>query len=135
MGSNIRIAESDRLLKELDKKSSTDAKLKQRLDDLRLSFKNSGIEENKLADRASVSISSLAREQGLKVDDFVIKTHPKDTLVMAGGTKLGNNDETLKAQQETNMLLKQLLNKSTDITLNGERLTNGLAKQTYALGS
>lgn len=135
MGSNIRIAESNRLLKELDKKSSTDAKLKQRLDDLRLSFKNAGVEESRFTDRASVSISSLAREQGLKVDDFVIKTHPKDTLVMAGGTKLGNNDETLKAQQETNMLLKQLLNKSTDITLNGERLTSGLAKQTYALGS
>lgn len=71
----------------------------------------------------------------LFVNDFTIRTHPKDTLVMAGGTKLGNNDETLKAQQETNMLLKQLLSKSTDITLNGEKLTNGLAKQTYALGS
>jgi hypothetical protein len=88
-------------------------------------------------------IREAEREKNLKnqtnsvlpVNDFIIKTHPKDTLVMAGGTKLGNNDETLKAQQETNMLLKQLLNKSTDITLNGERLTSGLAKQTYALGS
>jgi hypothetical protein len=68
-------------------------------------------------------------------DDFIIKTHPKDTLVMAGGTKLGNNDETLKMQQETNALLRQLVNKSTDISLNGEKLTNGFAKQTYALGS
>jgi hypothetical protein len=44
-------------------------------------------------------------------------------------------DGFMKSQQETNMLLRQLVNKSTDITLNGERLTNGLAKQTYALGS
>ena len=44
-------------------------------------------------------------------------------------------DGFMKAQQETNMLLKQLVSKSTDITLNGEKLTNGLAKQTYALGS
>jgi hypothetical protein len=44
-------------------------------------------------------------------------------------------DGFMKTQQETNMILKQLLNKSTDITLNGERLTSGLAKQTYALGS
>ena len=134
MSSNIRIAESDRLLKELDKKSSTDAKLKQRLDDLRLLFKNSGIGENKLADRASASISSLAREQGLKVDDFVIKTHPKDTLVMAGGTKLGNNDETLKAQQETNILLRQLLTKNTNIYMDSNKVSTTISQNSFNVG-
>lgn len=35
-----------------------------------------------------------------KVNDFTIQTHPKDTLVMAGGTKFG---------EETNALLKELI--------------------------
>jgi len=117
-----------------DTKSSTDAKLKQRLDDLRLLFKNSGIGENKLADRASASISSLAREQGLKVDDFVIKTHPKDTLVMAGGTKLGNNDETLKAQQETNILLRQLLTKNTNIYMDSNKVSTTISQNSFNVG-
>ena len=41
----------------------------------------------------------------------------------------------LEQQKQTNEYLRQQINKSTDITLNGESLTNGLAKQTYALGS
>jgi hypothetical protein len=44
-------------------------------------------------------------------------------------------EKLLEQQKLANELLKQQLNKSTDITLNGERLTSGLAKQTYALGS
>lgn len=36
----------------------------------------------------------------LNVNDFQIKTHPKDTLIMAGGTKFG---------EETNTLLKELI--------------------------
>ena len=37
------------------------------------------------------------------VDDFIIKTHPQDTLVMAGGTSLGgnNNDVILALQKVT----------------------------------
>ena len=45
--------------------------------------------------------------------------------------------QMLEAQKETNELLRQQANKSTDISLNvnGEKFSNGLAKQTYALGS
>ena len=39
-------------------------------------------------------------DYGINADDFTIKTNPKDTLVMAGGTKLGD---------ETNTLLKELI--------------------------
>lgn len=45
----------------------------------------------------------------LDVKDFTISTHPKDTLVMAGGTKLGDDSK------ETNTLLRQLL----DVIKNG----------------
>lgn len=38
--------------------------------------------------------------EAFKVDDFTIRANPKDTLVMAGGTKFG---------EETNSLLKQLI--------------------------
>jgi len=39
---------------------------------------------------ANVAGSAIAPE--LQVEDFTIKTHPKDTLVMAGGTQLGNSN-------------------------------------------
>lgn len=41
-----------------------------------------------------------ATSKEVKVDDFTIQTNPKDTLVMAGGTKFG---------EETNTLLKELI--------------------------
>ena len=57
--------------------------------------------------------NAVARELGLQqvgagdttlpVNDFTIRTHPQDTLVMAGGTKL-NEDS-----QETNQLLRTLI--------------------------
>jgi hypothetical protein len=49
-------------------------------------------------------------EQGgnkeVKVNDFTLRANPKDTLVMAGGTKFG---------EETNALLKQLINEVSNI--------------------
>ena len=42
----------------------------------------------------------------LSVDDFTIRTNPADTLVMAGGTKFG---------EETNALLKQLISEVANI--------------------
>ena len=39
-------------------------------------------------------------DNSMDVNDFTIRANPKDTLVMAGGTKLGN---------ETNVLLKELI--------------------------
>lgn len=53
-------------------------------------------------------------------EDFTIRTHPKDTLVMAGGTKFG---------EETNILLKELIvavKEGKTINLDGRKLNEGL---------
>ena len=42
----------------------------------------------------------------LNLDDFTIRSNPADTLVMAGGTKFGD---------ETNALLKQLIDEVANI--------------------
>lgn len=74
-------------------------------------------------------------KQSLNVNDFVIKTNPKDTIVAAGGTKLGNTDELLKTQQETNKLLAQLLHKNTDLYIDYNKFATAGSKTTYNLGS
>ena len=61
----------------------------------------------------------------LNVNDFQIKTHPKDTLVMAGGTKFGD---------ETNTLLKDLItavNKGGNVYLNGNTVGQAMTLSTY----
>jgi hypothetical protein len=67
----------------------------------------------------------------VKADDFTIRTNPADTLVMAGGTKLGNTDELLKTQQETNMLLKQLLAKDTNLYVDYTKFATAGSKVSY----
>ena len=60
----------------------------------------------------------------INAEDFTIKTHPKDTLVMAGGTKLGeggnSNDEVVS-------LLKELVNRNGDVYLDGQKVGNALS--------
>ena len=41
----------------------------------------------------------------IQVNDFQIKTHPKDTLVMAGGTQLGKNNNDSMTQHQANELI------------------------------
>lgn len=58
----------------------------------------------------------------INADDFTIRTNPKDTLVMAGGTKIGNSEET-------NLLLKELISavkEGKTINLDGRRVNEGL---------
>lgn len=59
-----------------------------------------------------------------EAQDFTIKTHPKDTLVMAGGTKLGeggnSNDEVVS-------LLRELVNRNGDVYLDGQKVGNALS--------
>jgi hypothetical protein len=50
---------------------------------------------------------------------------------MAGGTKLGNTDELLKTQQETNMLLKQLLAKDTNLYVDYTKFATAGSKVSY----
>jgi len=66
------------------------------------------------------------KDSTLNVEDFTIKTHPKDTLVMAGGTQLGEN-------KETNKLLETLISAVREgkiINLDGRRVNEGLSLAT-----
>ena len=60
----------------------------------------------------------------MPVNDFVIKTHPKDTLVMAGGTKLGGGSNS---NDEVVSLLKELVNRNGDVYLDGQKVGNALS--------
>jgi hypothetical protein len=69
--------------------------------------------------------AAYARVSKINVDDFTIKTNPKDTLVMAGGTKFGN---------ETNSLLKRLISaveKGATINLEGRKVGETLVMSSY----
>jgi len=61
--------------------------------------------ENKLGEREKLINREFNALEGnsINVQDFTIRTHPKDTLVMAGGTKLNEDSK------ETNQLLKTLI--------------------------
>ena len=64
----------------------------------------------------------------IEANDFTIRTHPKDTLVMAGGTQLGSSNE------KTNELLERLLGaveKGGDVYIDGNRAGKSLALATY----
>jgi len=80
--------------------------------------------------RAGEAKSELKK---MKVDDFTITTNPKDTLVMAGGTKLGGNDELLAATQETNSYLRQLLAKDTNLYVDYDKFATAGSRQTYSI--
>jgi hypothetical protein len=80
--------------------------------------------------RAGEAKSELKK---MNVNDFTITTNPKDTLVMAGGTKLGGNDELLAATQETNSYLRQLLAKDTNLYVDYDKFATAGSRQTYSI--
>ena len=68
--------------------------------------------------------------QDLNVQDFTIKTHPKDTLVMAGGTKLGQDS------QKTNQLLERLISaveRGGDVYIDGNKAGRALVLASHKL--
>jgi len=69
--------------------------------------------------------AAYAQVSKLNVDDFTIKTNPKDTLVMAGGTQFG---------KETNGLLRQLISAVEGgkvINLEGRKVGETLVMSSY----
>lgn len=70
---------------------------------------NSGMGASAGAAGAAMLYESMARKKQkalrneINANDFTIRTHPKDTLVMAGGTKLGEDNK------KTNQLLERLV--------------------------
>lgn len=76
----------------------------------------------------SANTSTNPDKQTVKANDFTIQTHPKDTLMMAGGTKLGD------AGEKTNMLLEKLIaavEKGGDVYIDGNKAGKALALATY----
>jgi hypothetical protein len=61
--------------------------------------------ENRLGEREELINRGFSEleNNSINVQDFTIRTHPKDTLVMAGGTKLNEDSK------ETNQLLRTLI--------------------------
>ena len=90
------------------------------------------------ASRNSLEALTTIKNKGFKgtsteinADDFVIKTHPKDTIVAAGGTSLGNSKEMVQLLTEQNRLLAGILNKEGIITLNGTKMGTAMAVGGY----
>ena len=67
-----------------------------------------------------------------EAQDFTIKTHPKDTLVMAGGTKLGGGSNS---NDEVVSLLRELVNRNGDVYLDGQKVGNSLSSNYRTLSN
>lgn len=142
IGSETKKATSERQLSELQTQAKTNVDLNKELNSLTQQL--SKIPGNTLntpgfVDKKAEGVSALydkyksPDDQKFKANDFTITTNPKDTLVMAGGTKLGGNDELLAAQQETNSYLRQLLAKDTNLYVDYDKFATAGSKQTYSI--
>jgi hypothetical protein len=73
---------------------------------------------NRIVKGASTAVKTAADkvQQVVKVEDFVIKTLPQDTLVMAGGTKLNDNQSQTNTNStiDVNFTLKIESNQTID---------------------
>jgi hypothetical protein len=81
-----------------------------------------------LAARDISQSKSRSAPQSIAADDFTIRTNPKDTLVMAGGTKLGD---------ETNALLRELIaavKSGGDVYMDGAKVGKSIALATSRIG-
>ena len=75
-----------------------------------------------------------SKVNGLKVEDFTIQTHPKDTLVMAGGTKLGVNGGDDQYSRDVLEYLKTIAMKESRIYMGSEEVGTAFAKDYSGLG-
>jgi hypothetical protein len=67
----------------------------------------------------------------IKVNDFIIRTHPKDELVMAGGTNLGKG-----GNEEVTLLLKELVTavkSGGNVYLDGTKVGTAMNVSTYRI--
>ena len=67
-----------------------------------------------------------------EAQDFTIKTHPKDTLVMAGGTKLGGGSNS---NDEVVSLLRELVNRNGDVYLDGQKVGKSVSSNYRTLSN
>lgn len=85
---------------------------------------------------AAVAQKDLQENPGkfkkIKADDFTIQTHPKDTLMMAGGTQLGNNEQ---AEKQTRLLenISLAIERGGNVYINGNAAGKALVLGTSRL--
>jgi hypothetical protein len=65
----------------------------------------------------------------IPAEDYVIKTLPQDTIVGAGGTKLGRTDEMVTLLQELISVIKQ----GGNVYLDGTKVGTAMAVSTYKI--
>lgn len=77
-----------------------------------------------------VSANQRKQYESIQLDDFIIKSHPKDTFVMAGGTKLGQDS------QKTNQLLERLISaveRGGNVYIDGNKAGRALVLASHKL--
>jgi len=79
-------------------------------------------------------VTATGKVNNLKVEDFTISTHPKDTLVMAGGTKLGVNGGDDQYSRDVLEYLKTIAMKENRIYMGSEEVGTAFAKDYSGLG-
>ena len=83
-----------------------------------------GLMRGKVPSRSDYEAQGETFSSPINAEDFTIKTHPKDTLVMAGGTKLGGGSNS---NDEVVSLLRELVNRNGDVYLDGQKVGNALS--------
>lgn len=84
--------------------------------------------------QARKDLLEMRDNPGAKVKDFVIQTHPEDTLALVGGTKISDN----KTVEETNSLLRQLIaavkeGKPGDIYIGPHKLNEAIGLNLHSI--
>ena len=145
IGSETKLATSERQLADLETQSKNNPNLSKDLKEAKEYFNKNkeNASEEILTDyfqqQFDEKIKNLqdkypnADAKTINAKDFTIKTLPEDTIVAAGGTKLGNSDELLAATQETNSYLRQLLAKDTNLYIDYDQLNIAGSKRTYSV--
>ena len=92
---------------------------------------NAGIEEARVKLRELESQISPNRKN-VNANDFTISTYPKDTIKVAGGTKLGGNvEDLLKILIESNNELVDAVKEGGDVYVDGNKTGMALALGSY----
>ena len=97
--------------------------------------------DEQLANLEALNISGDVEDQKgvtnkanqIKVEDFVIRTHPKDELVMAGGTNLGGSSNSGNVEKLLEKLLAAV-EQGGDVYMDGAKVGKSMALATSKLG-
>lgn len=121
LASNEKIAKTDALRKNTDL-------ILESLDELNKLYGKEGLTFELDLDKLPTAEPNTPPDNTtIPANDFTIRTHPQDTLVMAGGTKLGSDNK------KTNELLERLINaveRGGSVYLDGRKVGEALVINT-----